>query len=96
MKVFTFSNGKVVLQKNTNRDFKTQCILWGCFDLKTGNPLEYFEREATEKELKLEVLRMEEVENEYLEVFEANEKINTGNEKLANASNINEFMNAYN
>lgn len=96
MKVLTFSNGKVVLQKNTNLDFRSQCHRWGnCFDLVTGNPFEFTERTATDKEIKSENIRVEQIEEEYSQICEKNSIINRGNERLAKATNHKQFLNAY-
>lgn len=97
MKVFTFNNGEVRLESQIRegRDFKTACILWGCFDKQTGEPLPYVVSEATQEELEIEKNRLAEIQDEFNEISEYNNRVNEGNEKLANATNINEFLNAY-
>jgi len=97
MKTYTFSNGETRLesQMRNDVDFKTQCILWGCFDKATGEPLLFVISETTEQEMKIERQRLSEIENEYKQICEKNNRISRGNERIAKATNINEFMNAY-
>lgn len=97
MKTFTFNNGEVRLksQIREGRDFKTACIMWGCFDKETGEPLPYVVSEATQEDLEIEKNRLSDIQDEFNEVTKYNNRVYLGDEKLANASNINEFMNAY-
>lgn len=98
MKKFVFNNGEERLESQIKkgRDFKTACILWGCFDKETGEPLPYTTHKATKEELKAEKIRLAEIKEEYEAICEYNEKISRGNERLAKATNIHEFLNAYN
>ena len=50
---------------------------------------------ATQDEVKQELLEVEDREIEFAEITEENERISKGNERLANASCHEEFMNAY-
>ena len=53
MKKFIFENGqeRLSMQMRPNVDFKEQCILWGCFDAITGEPLRYTIGEATDDDI---------------------------------------------
>jgi len=97
MKKFTFENGEVRLESQIRegRDFKTACVLWGTFDKETGEPLKFSVSEATEQELEEENERLLDIQDEFDEITEYNNRVNLGNEKLANATNIDEFLNAY-
>src|SRR3989304_5623544 len=97
MKTYTFSNGETRLESQMRKDvdFKTQCILWGCFNKITSEPLSFIISETTEEEMKLEKQRLFEIEEEFELICENNDRISKGNEKVANATNINEFLNAY-
>lgn len=96
MKVITFSNNKTVLFKDTVLDFKDQCHRWGnCFDLITGEPFEYTERPATEQEMEEENFRLQQINDEFEEITEYNNRVSRGNERLLKAWNHNQFMNAY-
>lgn len=97
MKTFTFSNGEVRLesQMREDKDFRTNCILWGCFNEETGEPLPFVTHETTKEELIEEKKRLERNIEEYEDICEKNERISRGNERVANATNINEFLNAY-
>lgn len=96
MKTFKFNNGETRLESQLNgRNFKTACIMWGCFDKQTREPLPYVVSEATQEELEIEKNRLVEIQNEFNEISEYNNRVDEGNEKLANATNINEFLNAY-
>ena len=97
MKKFTFNNGEVRLESQIRegKDFKTACILWGCFEEESGNPLPCVVSEATQEEIETEKYRLADIEDEFDKISEYNNRVNIGNEKLANATNINEFLKAY-
>lgn len=97
MKTYKFNNGETRLESQIREgvDFKTTCILWGCFEKGTGEPLPYTTYETTDDELIEEKNRLAEIREDYEDVCENNDAIAKGNEKLANATNIDEFLNAY-
>jgi len=97
MKTFKFNNGETRLESQIGegKDFRTACVFWGCSDIKTGKPLPYTVHKTTEKEIKEEQDRLEENKQKFQDICEKNERINIGNENVANATNINEFLNAY-
>jgi hypothetical protein len=97
MKKFIFSNGEERLESQMwSDDWKLSCGLWGCYDKITGLPLPYITTIATKKEINEEKIRLEKNREEYEEICFDNEQINLGNERLANATTIEEFFNAYN
>ena len=97
MKTYIFNNGEKRFESQIGKgvDFKTTCIFWGCFDKETLEPLPYTTHETTEKELKEEEIRVLEIKQGFSEICEKNNIIAKGNEKIANATNNNEFINAY-
>lgn len=97
MKTYKFNNGETRLesQMSDGNDFRLSCILWGCFCENTGEPLPFIVSETTKEELLLEKQRLAAIQEEFEEVTERNKRISLGNEKVARATNINEFMNAY-
>ena len=72
MKKFIFSNGQTRLesQLREGRSFKSSCILWGCLDKETKEPLPYTTQEATEKEIQAEEERLAEIQQEYEDLKE--------------------------
>jgi len=97
MKTYRFNNGEKRMESQIRTDctFNEACILWGCFDKKTGEPLPHTISETTEEELREEEIRLLELREEYEDVCEKNAAIARGNERLASATNMEEFMNAY-
>lgn len=77
MKTFKFNNGEKRLesQMREDKDFRTNCILWGCFDEITGEPLPFVTLETTQQELIEEKIRLAENRRKYEEVCEKNERI---------------------
>jgi hypothetical protein len=96
MKKYTFKNGETRFESQMGgRDFETACLLWGCFDNLTGQPLPHTTTIASEKDVKDEAIRLAQIESEYQEVKDRNEKVAIGNARLASATTLNEFLNAY-
>lgn len=97
MKAFHFTNGKTRFESQMpeNRTFEKCCILWGCYDEETGEPLPYTVTEATDEELLNEQARIEAIREEYEEVMLQNELTARGNRRVMAATNEDEFMNAY-
>ena len=98
MKTYNFNNGekRFESQIGNGKTFNEACILWGCFDKETGDPLPHTIHITTEEELENESIRLADNREEYEEICERNAKVARGNERLANATSISEFLNAYN
>jgi len=84
MKTYRFNNGETRLESQIREgvDFKTACILWGCFEIETGEPLPYTITETTDDELREEKNRLAEIREDYEDVCEKNDTIAKGNEKM--------------
>ena len=98
MTTYKFNNGekRFESQIRNGKTFNEACILWGCFDKETGNPLPHTIHPTTDSELRDEKVRLAENREEYEEVCERNDEVARGNERLVNATNMSEFVNAYN
>lgn len=66
MKKFNFNNGETRLENQirSGADFRTACLLWGCFDKETGDPLPHTITEATEEELEADFYRRQAISEE--------------------------------
>lgn len=66
MKKYIFKNGEIRLESHIREghDFKTACILWGCFDRETGDPLPFEVAEATSEDIHDDEKRREEISEE--------------------------------